>query len=169
MLRTMKSYAVIAMLLATMLGAATTGTGVASATTGARSRPTKGHGILIGPVNFDTGAWDVKGPAIESHLGASWVEVVGNLSSESFVSRTTALDGAGAFTTVWASNVANPTAVCPQHGFLFDEPYENIQTITGGNHRFAGATGTLDVKGCFGVDSSKRRAVLTFTLNGTMN
>jgi len=169
MFRTKRAQAGTAVFLAAMLAVAALSTGVASATQGATSRPIKGIGIMVGPVDLNTGAWDVKGPALESPLGLSWAEVVGNLSSYPFIATTTALNGAGAFTSAWASDVPNPTTVCPQHGFLFNEPYENIQTITGGTGRFAGATGTLDVKGCFGVDSRMSHAVITFTSSGTIS
>jgi hypothetical protein len=145
----------------TMLGA-----GVASAARGGTSRPYSSRGTLTGTFSFDTGAFDARGPAIESHLGKTEVEVA-SPDGQDFVATTTAANG-DSLTSVLASYVTPSGADCPSNGFVFNEPYENLSSFVGGTGRFAGASGIEDTKGCFGVDASGN-LVLTFTSTGTIS
>jgi len=156
----------ITVLLAAILTFTMFGMGVASAASGGTSRPYRARGTLTGSFDFDTGAFAAHGAAIESHLGKTLVGVV-SPDGTNFVATTTAANG-DTLTTALVSELAPPAINCPADGFVFNEPYENVSTVTGGTGRFADASGTNDTRGCFGVDASGN-LTLTFTATGTLS
>jgi hypothetical protein len=161
-----KSCTRMAVLLTAILASTMLGTGVASAATRGTDRPYSARGTLTGSFDFNSGAFEAHGSAIETHLGNSSVGVVSPNGTD-FVATTTAANG-DALTSALVSELPPPAIDCPPNGFVFNEPYENLSSFKGGTGRFAGASGIEDTKGCFGVDASGN-LVLTFTATGTIS
>jgi hypothetical protein len=165
MCKTMKSLRGVAVLLAGTLAVLALGTGVASAATNGTNRPLEGSGTLTGPTDA-SGNYDVTGLTVQSHLGRTMVEVVGNLNSASFVATLTAANG-DTYTSVPVSALT-PSNVCPAlPNGIFNVPYHIVQAIIGGTGRFAGASGSIDTTGCFGLDTAGNLTI-TFTDEGTI-
>jgi hypothetical protein len=168
MVDTMKSRARVAVFLVAMLAVAALGMGVASAAAHGTNRPFTGSGTLTGP-SSPNGDYHVTGSSIQSHLGRSSVDVVGNYLTGQSVATVTAANG-DTYTSMLVSANPFPSNICPVIPTdLFNAPYDVGQSIIGGTGRFAGASGSLRTTGCFGVDATTLALTITFTNVGTIS
>ena len=146
-----------------VLAVAMVGATSASAGNGGTDRPWKASGTMIGPVDFTTLNFSVEGTAIGAHYGKGTVQVDGNLLG-GFVSKTTAANG-DTITFQFASQSGDLSGILCPAGFV---AFKNYQDVTGGTGRFAGASGTVLVGGCFGIDDNATLTI-TFTASGAIN
>jgi hypothetical protein len=169
MVETMKSRARMTVFLAAMLAVAALGTGVASAAAGGTDRPLKSSGTLTGSSDI-SGNYDITGVAVQSHLGRSSIEVVGNYVVGQSVVTVTAANGDTYVSELVSAN-PNPSNVCPAiANTLFGNlPYDVGEAITGGTGRFSGASGSIHTTGCFAVDQTTLNLTVTFVDDGIIS